>query len=65
MNVLQLHIDDIVWFDAKYIRIKQIYHTEYSVDIAYDILEDDLFLTKKGCAYLNIKNSELHLDLFE
>lgn len=65
MNVLQLKEGQIAWFDSKYIRINHIYHTEYSVDIAYDILDNDLFLTKKSCAYCVFKNSELYLDLFE
>ena len=65
MTVLDLHVDQIVWFDSKFIRINHIDFNNISVVISYDVLDYSLFPVKIGWDFSYFPNSQLHLDLFE
>ena len=65
MNVLDLQVNQMVWYDSKYIKINHIDNNSISVVISFDILEYSLFPVKIGWDFAYFPNTQLNLDLFE
>ena len=64
MNVLQLHVNDIVFFSDWLIRVTHIKKLSNSIYIEYDILENSLFLTKIAWSFYVFYKNDFYKDLF-
>lgn len=64
MNVLQLHINDIVFFDEDLIRITDIEDSSSSRTITFDILDNSLFPVKVAWSFYVIYKSDFDKDFF-
>ena len=65
MNVLDLHVHQIVWFDNKFIKINHIDNNSISVVISYDILDNSIFHNKIGWDFSYFPNNELFSNVFD
>ena len=65
MNVLQLKINDVVYFDDELIRITDIEDSSISRTITFDILEDCLFPFKIAWSFFVICKNDFDKDFFD
>ena len=65
MTVLDLHVDQIVWYDNKFIKINHIDNNSISVVISYDILDNSVFHDKIDWDFSYFPNNELSSNCFE
>lgn len=64
MNVLQLHINDVVYFDDELIRITEIDDSSLSRTITFDILEDCIFPFKTAWSFFVIYKNDFDKEFF-
>ena len=64
MNVLQLQINDVVFFDDELILITDIEFSSISCTITFDILDDSLFHIKTAWSFFVIYKSDYYKDFF-
>ena len=65
MNVLQLQLNDIVFFDDDLIRITDIEDSSISRTITFDILDNSLFPVKVAWSFYVIYKNDFDKDLFD
>ncbi len=65
MNVLQLQLNDIVFFDDDLIRIIDIEDSSISRTITFDILDNGLFPVKVAWSFFVIYKNDFDKDLFD
>lgn len=65
MNVLQLQLNDIVFFEDELIRITDIEDSSMSRTITFDILDNGLFPVKIGWSFYKIYICDFDKDLFD
>ena len=64
MNVLQLKLNDVVYFDDHFIRITRIEFSSTSCSITYDILDGALFQNKIAWSHYVIYKQDFNRDFF-
>ena len=64
MNVLQLQLNDIVFFDDDLIRITDIEDSSISRTITFDILDNGLFPVKIAWSFYVIYKNDYDKDFF-
>lgn len=65
MNVLQLQLNDIVFFDDDLIRIIDIEDSSISRTITFDILENGLFPVKIAWSFFVIYKNDFDKEFFD
>lgn len=65
MNVLQLQLNDIVFFDDDVIRITDIEDSSISRTITFDILDNGLFPVKVAWSFYVIYKNDFDKDFFD
>lgn len=65
MTVLQLQLNDIVFFADELIRITDIEDSSMSRTITFDILDNGLFPVKIGWSFYKIYICDFDKDLFD
>lgn len=65
MNVLQLQLNDIVFFDDELIRITDIEDSSTSRTITFDILDNGLFPVKRAWSFYVIYKCDFDKEFFD
>lgn len=65
MNVLQLQLNDIVFFDDHLIRITDIEDSSISRTISFDILDNGLFPDKIAWSFFVVFKNDFNKDFFD
>lgn len=65
MNVLQLQLNDVLYFDDVLIRITDIEDSSISRTITFDILDNGLFPVKVSWSFYVIYKSDFDKDFFD